>query len=126
PGCGGRTACSHFDDECACGGGQTQALDEFRRYLVDWNAEPASRNFSICPQLLQYRLGTVRRYGETNANRTAIGGIDRRVDADNVALEVKGRAPRIAPVHRCVDLEKVVVRTGVDVAPAPGNNPAAD
>src|SRR5262249_51824404 len=40
--------------------------------------------------------------------------------------KVEGRAAGIAAVHRRVDLQKVVVRTGVKVAPAPRDDAAAD
>ena len=40
----------------------------------------------------------------------------------DLALEVEGRAARVAAVHRRVDLEVVVVGTGADVAAAGRND----
>jgi hypothetical protein len=45
-------------------------------------------------------------------------GEDRRVDADHLALGVKGRAAGIAVVNRRVDLQEVVIGSGADVAPS--------
>ena len=52
---------------------------------------------------------------ERDADRAAGGRIDRRVDADHVAVDVERRAAGIALVHRRVDLDEVVIRAGADV-----------
>jgi hypothetical protein len=45
-------------------------------------------------------------------------GLAALVDADHVAVDVKGRSTRIAPVDRRIDLQIVAVRTCADVTAA--------
>src|SRR5690242_10551291 len=67
--------------------------------------------------LLDHVLRRVRRYREADPDRASRWGIDSRVDADHLAAQVEGRAARVAAVYRRVDLDEIVVRTLVDVAP---------
>jgi hypothetical protein len=62
-------------------------------------------------------LSNVRRDGEPDPDRTAGGGIDRGVDPDYLGPQIEGRAARVAPIDWCVDLQEVVIRTFIDVAP---------
>src|SRR6202043_30204 len=93
---------------------------------LNLNTEPAARAFAVLLQLLDHRPGSAGWYRKANPDGSTIGRIDGRVDADDITFEVEGRAAGIAPVHRCINLQKIVVRTGVDVTPAPGNDAAAD
>src|SRR5262249_32516867 len=88
--------------------------------------EPATRDLAALFQLLDHRPRAVRRYRKADADRSAIRRINGRVDSDHVTLEIECRTAGIAPVHGCIDLQKIVVGTGVNVAAASGNDAAAD
>src|SRR5207249_64167 len=124
-GCRGGTAGSDFGNERTGGVRESQVSGDFGCHGLDLNAEPPARDFAVFLQLLDHRPGSVRRYRKTDADGSTIGRIDGRVDADDITLEVEGRAAGIAPVHRRIDLQKIVVRTGVNVTSAPGNDAAA-
>ena len=55
---------------------------------------------------------------EGDADIAARGREDRGVDADHLAVEVERRTTGVAAVHRRVDLDEVVIRTGADIAAA--------
>ncbi len=77
-------------------------------------------------ELRDDRLGFVRGYREADADTAAIGRINRRVDANHLAVEVEGRAAGIAAVDRRVDLQEIVIRAFVDVAAARRDDPGRD
>ena len=78
------------------------------------------------PQLIDDRLGDARRNGEADADRAAARREDRGVDADHLPAHVERRTARIAAIDRRVDLQEIVVGTGLDIAPARGNNSRCD
>src|SRR4030088_814858 len=55
---------------------------------------------------------------ECDTARAAGRREDRGIDADHIAVDVEGRPAGIALVHRCVDLDEVVIGAGADVAAA--------
>src|SRR6185437_9024933 len=97
---------------------EAEALGDLGRDLLDLNAEPAALDLAVLADLVDHRLGEGGGDGEADADRAAIGRIDRGVDADHLAVEVEGRTARIAAVDRGVDLQEIVVRPGMDVASA--------
>ena len=62
------------------------------------------------------RLGESGGDRETDADRAARRRIDRRIDADDLAVHVEHRPAGIAPVDRGVGLQEIVVGAGLDVA----------
>ena len=85
---------------------------------LDLDAEPAALHRAVLDQVLYHFAGGRGRNGEGDADIAARRREDRRVDADHFAVEVEGRAARIAAVHRRVDLQEVVIRAGADIAAA--------
>ena len=85
---------------------------------LDAHAEPAAVHsmIGLSDQLGHDRLGQVGRDREADADRDAGRRIDRRVDADDLAVHVEHRAPGIAPVDRGVGLQEIVVGSRIDVA----------
>src|SRR5207248_2924957 len=71
-------------------------------------ADPAGLDFAGRLQLLDDRLRHRRWDRKADADRAARGRIDRRVDADDLAGEVKHRPAGIAAVYRGVGLEIIV------------------
>src|SRR6185437_10468523 len=98
--------------------GQIEALGDLRRHFLNLHPEPASLDLAVLAQLLDHGFCKARRDREADADRTAIGRVDRGVDADHLALEVKSRATRIAAVDRGIELKVVVIGAGMDVAAA--------
>ena len=77
-------------------------------------------------QVLDDLLGGRGRNVEGDADTAARRREDRGVDADDLAVEVEGRAARIAAVDRGVDLEEVVIGAGADVAAARRDDAGGD
>ena len=71
-------------------------------------------------------LGDPRRDRKADADAAAGGRENRRVDADNAALEIKGRAARIAAIDRRVDLDKVKILIFTILTADRGNDAAGD
>ena len=67
---------------------------------------------------VDHRPRQIRRDGEADADRAARRRVDRRVDADHLAVHVEHRAAGIAAVDRGVGLDEVVIGAGIDVARA--------
>src|SRR5260221_3575485 len=99
-----RAVCRDVGNECAALAGQAEAAGDFRRHLLDLNAEPAAVNLAVLAQLRDHSLGEVRRDGEADADAAAIRRVDRRVDADHLTLLGEGRAAGVAAIDRGVEL----------------------
>src|SRR5690606_33310341 len=67
-------------------------------------------------QRIDDRLGLLGRNREADADIAAGGRVDRRVDADDVAVEIEHRAARIAEIDRGIGLDIAVVRAGAGIA----------
>src|SRR6266436_5730510 len=115
----------------------SESASQFRRM---W-PKPSSRNSSSTARsaaadlavLLELRddgFGHIRRHCEADSDAAAIRRVDRRVDADHLAVQIERRAAGIAAVYRRVDLQEIIEWTGVDVASPrrddPGGNRAAE
>src|SRR6202040_175562 len=103
-----------------------QALGNLVVHLLDAHAEPANPGLAVFAQLLDHRQRRLHRPGETDTDRPAGGRDDRRVDADDFALEVEQRPARVAAVDRGVGLNAVVVGPGIELAVAPGHDAGGD
>src|SRR5581483_4148654 len=90
--------------------------------LLDANAEPAAPRLAVLAKLVEHGQRGIGRHGKTDADRAAGRRDDRRVDADDFAVEIEQRATGIAAVDGGVGLNVVVVRTRLDVAVARRNN----
>ncbi len=69
-------------------------------------------------QGIQNRLRFVGRNGKADAHAAAVRRIDRRIDADDLAGKIEGRAARVALVDRGIYLQEIIERAGVDIAAA--------
>src|ERR1700728_3646942 len=97
---------------------QSEAVGEVRGDRLYLHADPAAGDAALIAQLPDDALDRIGRDGEGDTDRTAGGREDRRVDADDVAIDVEGRATGIALVDRRVDLDEVVIGAGADIAAA--------
>src|SRR5204862_3340982 len=101
---------------------EPNALRNVGGHRLNLDADPPTGHSTLVPELRHDRAHGARRDGERNADRAARGGEYRGVDADDVAVHVKGRPAGVAFVHRRVDLDEIVVGTRADVTPARGYN----
>ncbi len=74
-------------------------------------------------ELADYVPDDVRGNGEPDPDRSARRRINRGVDADHLAVKVEGRSAGVAAVDRRIDLQEIVVRSLIDVAPEGGDDP---
>src|SRR5438552_1830171 len=95
-----------------------ETIGDVGRDRLDLHADPAARDAAFIAQLRDYTLHRVGRNCECDPDRTARRREDRGVDPNHVAVDVESRTAGIAFVHRCVDLNEIVVGTGADVAAA--------
>ena len=114
----GRAAVLHAGDERAPGLVEAEALGDLVGHALDVDAKPAAPRMAELPDLIDHRLGQVRRNGEADADRAARGREDRGVDADHLAVHVEHRSARIAAVDRGIGLEEIVIGAGIDLARA--------
>jgi hypothetical protein len=59
---------------------------------LDRGAKPAALDLAVLAQILDDLLGQIRRDREADADVASGRALDRGVDTDHLALEVKGRA----------------------------------
>ena len=114
----GRAVVVDAGDERAVRLVQPEALGNFVGDRLDAHAEPAAVHgmIGLPDQRGRDRLGKVGGDRETDADRPAAGRIDRRGDADDLAIHVEHRPAGVAPVDRGVGLQEVVVGSRIDVA----------
>ena len=86
--------------------------------MLDAHAEPPALDRAAHLQLRHDIARKRGRNGEADADAAAVRREDRRVHADDLALEIEGRAAGIAAVDRGRDLEEVVIGARPDLAPA--------
>ena len=91
-------------------------------HLLDPHAETPPLDGAVRLQLRHDIAGERGRDGEADADIAAVRREDRRVHADDLALEIEGRTAGIAPVDRRRNLEEVVIGAGPDLAPARGHD----
>src|SRR6185437_13814317 len=95
---------------------QAHALCDFRRDLLDADADPTAPRSATLLQLPDNVLHEVRWDRESNTNRTARRREDRGIHADDSAVHIEQRAAGIAAIDRRVGLDEIVIGTGVDIA----------
>src|SRR5205814_9330657 len=113
-----RTVVVDARDERALRLVEAEALRDLVGHRLDAHAEPAAVHgvIGLAHQFGGHLLGEVRRDREADADRAARGRIDRRVDADDLAIHVEHRPARIAAIDRRVGLQEIVIGAGLDVA----------
>ena len=72
-------------------------------------------------QLTYHLLDEGRRHGKRDADIAAGGREDRGVHANDLAVQIEGRAARVAAVHRCIDLQ-IVIGARSDIAVMSGDD----
>src|SRR5205823_6136467 len=87
---------------------ETEARRDRRRHLLDLHAKPAAADLALRLELRHHRLSNARRHREADADAAAVRRIDRGVDADDLTVQVEGRATGIAAIDRRVDLQEIV------------------
>ena len=98
---------------------QAEALGDSSVDLLDAHAEPAAAGLAEVARAGRRRACAM--FGgiaKPMPIEPPEGEIDRRVDADHLAVHVEQRAAGIAAVDRGVGLDEVVVGPGIDVAVA--------
>ena len=112
---GGRAVLGHLGDHGALGLRQADRIGDVVAHILDDDAEPAAIDGAMLLQLTDHLLDEGSRHGEGDADIAAGGREDRGVHADDLAVQIEGRATGIAAIHRGVDLQ-IVVGTRSDVA----------
>src|SRR5262245_60214973 len=90
-------------------------------HVLDDDAKPAAIDGAMLLQLTDHLLDECRRNREGNADTAARGREDRGIHADDLAVQIEGRATGVAAVHRCIDLQ-VVIWARANVAVAGGDD----
>src|SRR5262249_52665610 len=117
-GLGRRAARLRFGNERAFRFLDAEAVGDVGGHRLNLNADPAARDGTPVLELRHDALDRLSRDRESDAHRAAGRRKDRRVDADDVTIDVEGWATGIALVHRRIDLNEIVVGAGADIAPA--------
>src|SRR5579863_447991 len=125
-GFGGRTVGLRLVDHGALGLLHAEAFGDAGGHWLNLQAQPATRDVTVLLELRHHGLRGLRRNVETDADRAAGGRIDRRVDADHLAVDVERRSAGIAFVDGSVDLDVVVIGAGADVAAAGRDDTCGD
>ena len=112
---GGRAVLGHLGDHGALGLRQADRVGDVVAHILDDDAEPAAIDGAMLLQLTDHLLDERCRHGEGDADIAAGGGEDRGVHADDLAVQIEGRAAGIAAIHRRVDLQ-IVIGARSDVA----------
>ena len=96
-----------------------RGVGDLAGHRLDLHADEAARDRAVLLAATSTTCSTVvGRDREGDADIAARRRVDRGVHADDLALQVEGRAAGIAAVHRRVDLQEVVIGAGADVAAA--------
>src|SRR5262249_17654595 len=115
-----RTAWHNTGDERAGFLGYADLSPSCGRDVLHLHAQPATADSSRSHQLLDDRFRHAHRYCKADAERSSALGIDRRIDADQVAAAVHQRAARITWVDRRVGLDEVLDRIDADAIASRG------
>src|SRR5262245_43950867 len=102
----------------AARGFEPEAFGDVVGDLLDAHAEPAAAHLAELAQLIDDGDRVLGRDRKADADRAARWRVDRRVDADDLAVHVEQRAAGIAAVDRGIGLDVAVVGPGIDVAVA--------
>src|SRR5205085_3308276 len=100
-----------------------EALGDTRGDALDRDAEPAAGHMAIVADLLDHALRGIGGEREADPDRAAGWRVDRRVDPDDLAMQVEGWPAGIAAVDRGVDLDEIVIGAFIDVAPQRRDDP---
>ncbi len=93
-------------------------------HLLNRNAEPPARYFTVLDQALHDRARHVRRNRETDAHIAAAARENSGIDADELAARVDQRTARVAGIDRRIRLDEIFVVRDADVGAADRANDA--
>src|SRR6185437_2430647 len=85
-GLGGGSILGHVRHQRALCGGKAEALGNLLRHLLDTHADPAAARGAELAQLSHHLARQVGRNGKADADAAAAGGVDLRIDADDIAI----------------------------------------
>src|SRR5581483_5456117 len=84
--------------------------------LLDLDAEPAAPRLAELAELIDHPGHGLRRHRKADADRAARWRDDRRVDADDLAVEIEQRTTGVAAIDRGVGLDVIIIRPRIDIA----------
>ena len=119
---GGRAVRLHAGDDGAFRGLQPEAGGDVVGHRLDVHAEPAAHDSAVGPEIVDDDRGRGGGHRVADPHVAAGGRDDGGVHPNDLAHQVDGRAARVAPVDRRVDLQVVLVGIGAGPAPARGDN----
>src|SRR5690606_25911077 len=96
---------------------EVERLGELGGHLLDLHADEAALDDTVGHQRLDHGLGDGRRHGKADADAAPAGADDGGADADHLAGGVEYGAAGVARVDLGVELQVVVVRARIQVAP---------
>ena len=114
----------HAGDQRARGFFQPQTFGDFLADGLDVNAEKSALHHAVVTQLRDDMARLGRGDGKTDADTAAVGRVYDAVHADYFPLGVEQRAAGIAAIDGRVDLDEVVQRARLNIAPV-GRDDAA-
>ena len=95
---------------------EAEHIGNLLRHRLNLHAEPAAADGPLVFELRDHRAHRCRRDRERNADRAAGRREDHHIDPDHLAVEVEGRAARVAFVDGCIDLQKALRTDASDSA----------
>ena len=105
---------------------QPEACGYRRRHFLNLHAEPTAADLAVLLELRDHGFGDIGRNRKADPDTAAIGRIDRRIDADHLAIEIEGRSAGVAAIDRCVDLQEIIEWAGMNVPAARRDDPGGD
>ena len=93
-----------------------ERLGEVGGQILDPHPDAAALDLAVIDELVHDLAGHVDRDGKTDADIAAAGRQDRRIDADDPALQVDQWTARIAGVDRRVGLDEILVAFDAETA----------
>ncbi|ABA51164.1 hypothetical protein BURPS1710b_3679 [Burkholderia pseudomallei 1710b] len=123
----GRAALQHARNDRARFLRKAERFGDLRRHVLRLDADPAARDGARRDDALEHVARGRHGDREADAERAARARVDRRIDAEQVAVYVDERAARIARVDRRVGLDEVLERVDAEVvAPERADDPHRD
>src|SRR6185436_5206704 len=90
---------------------------------MNLHANPSADDPTLIFELLDYGPRGLRRNRKSNADRTARGGVDCRVNTHHPAIDVESRPAGIAFVDGRINLYEIVILPFSDIAASRRDNP---
>ena len=126
PGRLGGAVRQHLRDQRAMRVIHLEGFGQFPGDILDQDAQPAPGNAPVVAQLPVNALHDIGRDREREAHKAARAAVDLRIDADDLTLQVKQRAARIARIDRDIGLNKRDIVFIGQAAPDGADDPGRD